>query len=151
MLLTIDVSEFSADEIEDIKAHVRGRTEKHDTYLSPKDGWVCFHCGERFRSPGLAGLHFGIKPDAVPGCMLKVEKGEESGLLYRFRQIEDENRTLRTNSVNVLARAVKAEEALKRATGSVYTGFGKRSDQPCEDCNTDGICTMNCGPVCATE
>lgn len=25
--------------------------------------------------------------------------------------------------------------------------FGKRSDPPCGDCNSDGECTMNCGPA----
>ncbi len=29
------------------------------TYEEPKDGWVCFHCGERFTKIGLAREHFG--------------------------------------------------------------------------------------------
>lgn len=59
------------------------------TYPAPADGWVCFHCGERFLSPGDALDHFGHRPVAVPACDLKPED------LRRFRGLEDErNRML---------------------------------------------------------
>lgn len=61
-----------------------------DTYPMPKDGWVCFHCGERFTTPGGARDHFGAAPDAVPGCMIRVQLGEERGLLMALRKVEDE-------------------------------------------------------------
>jgi hypothetical protein len=33
-MVTIDVSEFTAQEIEDLKAHIRGRTDTRYTYFS---------------------------------------------------------------------------------------------------------------------
>ena len=36
-----------------------------DTYEMPVDGWVCFHCGVRFKKPGEAREHFGEKPAKV--------------------------------------------------------------------------------------
>lgn len=38
------------------------------TYRRPPDGWVCFHCGQRFMTPGEAALHFGETPDISPKC-----------------------------------------------------------------------------------
>ncbi len=46
----------------------------------PPDGWVCFHCGERFTTVGGAQTHFGRRPIDTPGCLIKV--GEER---RRFR------------------------------------------------------------------
>ena len=40
------------------------------TYEAPWDGWVCFHCGERFHSYMPARMHFGPTPDSVPSCCL---------------------------------------------------------------------------------
>lgn len=59
-----------------------------DTYDIPKDGWVCFHCGERFTTPGGARDHFGGTIYALAGCQIKV--GEERGLLMALRKAEDE-------------------------------------------------------------
>lgn len=62
------------------------------------DGWTCFHCGENF--PGnLAGQkaaqqHFGAAVDAIPGCRLRMRKGEHS-LLRRIRWLEKELGDLR--------------------------------------------------------
>ena len=66
-------------------------SEKNDTYPAPPDGWVCFFCGERFRTVGSAADHFGSHPTAKPGCLLKkVEAGEERGLLMTLRKAEAE-------------------------------------------------------------
>jgi len=43
-----------------------------DTYEQPADGWVCFHCGERFTKPGTAEEHFGETPEAVTACLAKT-------------------------------------------------------------------------------
>ena len=56
------------------------------TYRMPKDGWVCFHCGERFTTPGAAAIHFGKTPKSKAGCLIKV--GEERGLLMEIRRLE---------------------------------------------------------------
>lgn len=53
-------------------------------------GWQCFHCGEIFETVGGARDHFGAKPDAVPGCMIKVQLGAERGLLMKLREVEEE-------------------------------------------------------------
>ena len=57
-----------------------------ETYQMPPDGWVCFHCGERFTTPGGAQVHFGARPEDQAGCLIKV--GEERGLLMRIRVLE---------------------------------------------------------------
>ena len=57
-----------------------------DTYSMPPDGWVCFHCGERFTTPGGAKDHFGSHPSATAACRIKV--GEEMGLLMALRRAE---------------------------------------------------------------
>lgn len=41
-----------------------------DTYPAPPDGWICFHCGERFRSVNAARDHFGERPSHVPACQI---------------------------------------------------------------------------------
>ena len=64
-----------------------------DTYPMPKDGWVCFHCGERFTKPGTARDHFGETPDGITGCIIKA--GEERGLLMALRKTETEAANLR--------------------------------------------------------
>jgi hypothetical protein len=69
-----------------------------DTYPTPDHGWVCFHCGESF--PGTfagqraAAEHFGALPEAIPGCRLRMRKGERS-LLRWIRWLERELRELR--------------------------------------------------------
>lgn len=59
-----------------------------DTYPMPAHGWTCFHCGETFRTPGSARIHFGTTPASTPGCLIKA--GEEKGLLMALRRVEDE-------------------------------------------------------------
>ena len=57
-----------------------------DSYLQPKDGWVCFHCGERFTTYGSARNHFGEREDGKAACMIKA--GEERGLVMALRKAE---------------------------------------------------------------
>lgn len=63
---------------------------RSDTYEKPPHGWTCFHCGETFKNTGEARDHFGAKPDALPGCMLRVSLGGERGLLMALRRVEEE-------------------------------------------------------------
>ena len=65
-----------------------------ETYLAPPDGWVCFFCGECFKTVGAAADHFGAEPTDKPGCLVKVEAGEERGLLMALRKAEAEIRRL---------------------------------------------------------
>ena len=51
-------------------------------------GWQCFHCGEVFTTIGGARDHFGTTPEYAPGCMVRVQLGEERGLLMRVRELE---------------------------------------------------------------
>ena len=60
------------------------------TYERPPHGWTCFHCGETFKNMGCASDHFGAKPDAQPGCMIRVSLGHERGLLMALRKVENE-------------------------------------------------------------
>lgn len=59
-------------------------------YKAPKHGWTCFHCGETFHKLGEAEVHFGCTPEAETGCLLKVERGQDSeyGLLFELRKVE---------------------------------------------------------------
>lgn len=61
-------------------------TYEHDL----REGWKCFHCGEKFFTPANAAVHFGAVPTAEPGCLLKVQRGEERSLLYALRSAEQE-------------------------------------------------------------
>ena len=57
-------------------------------YQAPKHGWTCFFCGETFNTIGGAQDHFGASPDMMPGCKIKVELGDERGLLMALRKAE---------------------------------------------------------------
>lgn len=61
---------------------------ENETNEYPPAGWTCFHCGETFNTVGGAIDHFGAKPDAVPGCIVKVTLGPERGLLEALRSAE---------------------------------------------------------------
>lgn len=65
-----------------------------------KGGWRCFHCDERFDTPGGAADHFGSYEGATPGCILKVQLGDERGLLMELRKREAELNTLRSDLEN---------------------------------------------------
>ena len=60
--------------------------------MMPKDGWVCFHCGERFTTPGSAEDHFGARPTDQAACLIKV--GEERGLVMELRKVQADVRSL---------------------------------------------------------
>ena len=64
-------------------------TEEKDTYTPPEHGWTCFHCGETFHHENPARAHFGALPDAVPGCLMRMQPGEH-GLLRKVRSMERE-------------------------------------------------------------
>lgn len=59
----VDVTGLSSEQIAEIEAHVRGLLPSASpTYTPPEHGWTCFHCGETFKTPGAARLHFGELP-----------------------------------------------------------------------------------------
>ena len=64
-----------------------------DSYPMPKDGWVCFHCGERFTTVGGAEDHFGSRPADMAACRIKI--GEERGLVMELRSVQAELRRLK--------------------------------------------------------
>ena len=70
-----------------------------ETYRMPPDGWVCYHCGERFTTVGGAQVHFGRRPSSTAGCMIKIE--EERGLLMEARRLEAGVRELIDNACRV--------------------------------------------------
>lgn len=65
-----------------------------ETNSYPKEGWTCFHCGENFKVLGAAQDHFGADPDSIPGCLLKVQFGDERGMVMAMRKLEDGMQTV---------------------------------------------------------
>lgn len=59
-------------------------------YPMPELGWTCYHCGETFTTWGSAQDHFGATPEAKPGCLIKVQYGNERGLEMELRKAEAE-------------------------------------------------------------
>ena len=57
------------------------------SYAAPPDGWVCWHCGVRCRTPAQALEHFGPRPTSRPSCCLSVE--ELRALLRELRALEE--------------------------------------------------------------
>ena len=49
------------------------RASPPGTYPQPWDGWVCFHCGTRFREVNEAREHFGPTPDDNIAACLSTE------------------------------------------------------------------------------
>lgn len=87
-MLTLDVTDLSAEAVEDIVSHVRGKSEPDgDGYPMPAGGWICFHCGQRFRTAFLASLHFGESPKVPAACQTM---GARDVLRERHRQIYGE-------------------------------------------------------------
>ncbi len=60
-----------------------------------KGGWRCFHCDETFTTPGAAADHFGNYINSTPGCVIKVQVGDERGWLMELRRLQEENSHLR--------------------------------------------------------
>lgn len=76
-----------------LKDNEVGQSDVHpvvmpDVYNAPEHGWTCFHCGETFNTVGGAGDHFGAKPEATPGCLTRVQLGDERGLQMELRKTE---------------------------------------------------------------
>lgn len=87
-------------------------------YNRPKHGWVCFHCGDVFRTPGAARDHFGFSPAATPACRIKV--GDERGIVMALREAEqarDEFEVRLTAARCGLDRAAE-DEAVQRFRSS---------------------------------
>lgn len=55
------------------------------TYTKPSEGWVCFHCGERFTTETGARRHFGPTPDWKPRCI--EVNGTHEGLIDDIRTL----------------------------------------------------------------
>ena len=58
----------------------------NETYPMPADGWVCFHCGERFTAVNAALDHFGHDPESAPACLFPPTHVRSE--LRRFRFVE---------------------------------------------------------------
>jgi hypothetical protein len=67
--LKCKLEKLNEKQLADIISHVNGLLpSENETYITPKTGWLCFHCGERFLTVGGARLHFGETPVATPKC-----------------------------------------------------------------------------------
>ena len=89
---------------------VAGTMVKQDTYPMPADGWVCFHCGERFTTVGTAEDHFGARPRDMAACLIKV--GEERGLVMELRRVQAELREIKDNVCAVCSQKMANKQAL---------------------------------------
>lgn len=84
-------------------------------YYAPEHGWTCFHCGETFTTAGSAADHFGAAPDATPGCLIRVQYGDERGLQMDLRKAEARIKELEadieneTSSRNFYSSALQSE------------------------------------------
>jgi hypothetical protein len=77
LFLHLNVSHLPQRMIDDLKAHVRGALDGPEIYQAPEHGWTCFHCGEKFTTPGGAKLHFGEPTTKRPVCVATT--GEQDG------------------------------------------------------------------------
>lgn len=68
-----------------------------DTYMPPEHGWTCFHCGDTFTCEKTARTHFGATPDAVPGCLLRMQEGDRP-MLRLVRSLEADVAKLRAEA-----------------------------------------------------
>lgn len=75
-------------------------------------GWTCYHCGETFTTWGSAEDHFGKTPAAKPGCLIKVQYGDERGLEMELRKAE-------ARAEEFLERAIRAEEREEALAGRI--------------------------------
>lgn len=64
---------------------------------APKDGWTCFHCGMVFKTYGEAEDHFGVTPETIPVCLLRLS--EHRGMVMTLRKVQAALRELFTVSV----------------------------------------------------
>ena len=77
-------------------------------YCQPPDGWICFHCGDRFTTVGAAEDHFGKRPTAIPACRIKA--GEERGLMMEIRRLEEQVRHLRLGNLRLRGFSVRDDD-----------------------------------------
>ena len=52
------------------------------------EGWECFVCGEIITTIGGGRDHFGATPNQTPGCLIKVQYGDERGLQIDLRRAQ---------------------------------------------------------------
>lgn len=76
----------------------------------PADGWVCFHCGERFTTVGSAEDHFGARPTDMAACLIKV--GEERGLVMELRRVQAQLREYTDHICSVCGQQLANSRAL---------------------------------------
>lgn len=57
------------------------------TYPAPRHGWICFHCGETFKTPEAAAEHFGTTPAETPECIDRATSSYQD-LVRRTREAE---------------------------------------------------------------
>lgn len=94
--------------------HVPGVVSNREpTYDRPPRGWTCFHCGETFHSVGAAAEHFGAVPSATPGCLIRVQFGDERGLQTQLRAVELERDELQAR-LNAVRFGVDETETVER-------------------------------------
>ena len=120
-----------------------------ETYPMPKDGWVCFHCGERFTTPGGARIHFGARPTAMAGCLIKV--GEERGLLMEIRRLEAALAELIDNTCSICDQTFLSKRALASHKCSAHgVSVERREDREMIDmdkpCKAEEAKHWQCSP-----
>jgi hypothetical protein len=104
---------------------------KTETYPRPADGWVCFHCGERFTTPGAAEDHFGAQPNQLAGCQIKA--GEERGLLMELRRAEKDREFLYQllDDIDTVSDAAKGDDAgYRRAVQRIQARKSEVGESP---------------------
>ena len=94
-----------------------------ETCRMPPDGWVCYHCGERFTTVGGARVHFGRRPSSTAGCLIKV--GEERGLLMEVRRLEAELRELIDNTCRVCHQPLRSKREFRLLVGYGWRQGGR--------------------------
>ena len=58
----------------------------------PKEGWVCFHCGERFTTFGSAEDHFGARPTNIAACRIKIGDNQPVGYHHELAKVKGQQR-----------------------------------------------------------
>lgn len=78
--------------------------------------WLCFHCGELFDNAKDAAIHFGVKPSATPGCLLKLGKYDRHNLAA-YRAKENQYNDLREFVLEAFGRILQIAETLPNYQG----------------------------------
>ncbi len=119
-----DVARDAASDLDSALAQLTAQAEEIAQLHTEQEQqtWTCFHCGERFTTPGGAADHFGANPQAIAGCLIQqvpLEKGGTPeagrGLLMALRKAEAEIVQLRAD-MEIAKRIPSAwAEALDRS------------------------------------